>query len=327
MQFSNSFEKLIPNITDKNFKSCALDLFNYQAQNNTIYRQYMDRLGVIPNEVNNIKQIPFLPIQFFKTYEIKTGPWTEQNEFLSSGTTDSGRSRHMVKDISFYQHLAGRSFESFYGKLKDFIILALLPSYLEQGNSSLISMVDYLIGCTKNSNSGYVTVNNLEKKMQQACQKNKYVLLMGVTYALMDAVFRDNSKCDNLIVMETGGMKGRKKELTRKELHNILQKKFNQESIHSEYGMTELLSQAYAKGNGFFKCSAWMKIFIRDINDPFDYLKPGHTGGINVIDLANIHSCAFIETKDIGRITKEGSFEVLGRFDNSDLRGCNLLMA
>lgn len=326
MQFSNSFEKLIPKITDKNFTSCALDLFQYQAQNNLLYNRYLKNLGVVPGMVKTIEDIPFLPIEFFKTNEIMTGSWKEQKRFLSSGTTGSERSGHLIRDIAFYEHLSVLGFEHFYGSLKDFVVLALLPSYQAQKSSSLIAMVDHFISLTKNSGSGYITVDNIERNLKKACETGKRILIIGVSYALLDVSHFDFN-CDQLIVMETGGMKGRRKELTRGELHFLLGEKFKVANIHSEYGMTELLSQAYAKGRGEFSCPPWMSVFIRDLNDPFEWVKPSQTGGLNVIDLANIHTCAFIETKDIGQLTVSGNFKVLGRFDNSDLRGCNLLMA
>ncbi len=326
MQFSNSFEKLIPKINDKNFASCAMDLFQYQAQNNLLYSQYLKNLGVKPNEVKTMDRIPFLPIEFFKTSDIKTGYWEEQKEFLSSGTTGAERSSHLVRDISFYEQLSVRGFEHFYGELKDFVVLALLPSYQAQKNSSLIAMVNHFISLTKSSTSGYVTAGNIKENLKKACSEEKRILIIGASYALLDVSNLDFN-CDQLMVMETGGMKGRRKELTRDELHFILRNKFKVDTIHSEYGMTELLSQAYAKSNGEFSCPPWMSVFIRDLNDPFEWVKPGNTGGLNLIDLANIHTCAFIETKDIGQLKNDRCFKVLGRFDNSDLRGCNLLMA
>ncbi len=326
MQFNNSYEKLIPNITDENFISCALELFQYQAQHNFLYKEYLKNLNIVPSDVQSVDKIPFLPIEFFKSYKVKTAEWEVEKEFLSSGTTGQERSTHLIRDLSFYHDLSVRGFEQFYGSLENFVIVALLPSYQDQQNSSLISMVDHFISLTNNPKSGYVTVDDIKDRLKDICTTKNKVLLIGVSYALLD-VCDINFECTRLIVMETGGMKGRKKEITRAELHRSLKSKFNVEHIHSEYGMTELLSQAYAKGNGVFQCPPWMGVMVRDLNDPFKILDEGQTGGLNIIDLANIHTCSFIETKDIGLKGSNNSFKVLGRFDNSDIRGCNLLMA
>ena len=327
MQLSNSYEKLIPKVNDKNFKSCALDLFKYQATNNEVYKSYISHLGITPDNINQIEEIPFLPIEFFKTHEVRTGEWTPDCIYLSSGTGRAERSRHFIKDRTHYLELAQVTFERFYEPLSGTIVLALLPSYQEQGDSSLIAMVDHFINQTNDQTSGFISINNLESALSEALNKNKKVYLFGVSYALLDARLTGIQFPDRLTVIETGGMKGRKKEITRFELHKRIMNTFGIDQVNSEYGMTELLSQAYALSGGKFLTPPWMKVLIRDLNDPFTYETPGNSGGINVIDLGNVHSCAFIETKDIGKIGEDGRFEVLGRFDNSDLRGCNLLMA
>jgi len=327
MQFSNSFEKQIPKINDKTFKSCALDLFKYQARQNPVYSRYLEALGIDFKEVTEYEDIPFLPIEFYKNHAIKSGDWKEKLIFKSSGSTSENRSQHYVKNLVVYQQLARKGFEQYYGQLNGYIIAALLPSYLEQGDSSLIAMVKDFISQSNNTQSGFVKgVGEIELKLNVARKENKTLLLIGVSYALLDLEWTIlGSK--NLIVMETGGMKGRRKEMTKTELHNTLKEKFDVKCIHSEYGMTELLSQAYSKGEGVFHSPPWMKAVIRDINDPFVRLGFGKAGGINIVDLANIHTCAFIETRDIGKVYSDQGFEVLGRMDNSDIRGCNLLMA
>lgn len=315
--------------SDRDFNLVSLDVFNYQYQHNEIYRAYVSSLKVNPNIVKHYSQIPFLPIEFFKTKEVVCEKINEHAIcFSSSGTTGQITSKHYVNDISIYETSFNRGFELFYGNPSNYCILALLPNYLERTGSSLVYMFDKLIKHSNHSKSGFYLNNltDLKRNINELKESNQKTLLLGVTYALLDLAEMDIELSDNFIVMETGGMKGRRKEMLKEELHNLLKQSFKVNSIHSEYGMTELLSQAYSKKDGFFQCSPWMKVLIRDINDPFTYLMEGKSGGVNVIDLANINSCSFIETKDLGKINQDSHFEILGRFDNSDLRGCNLMV-
>lgn len=315
--------------TDERFNETALQVFNYQAQHNPVYRQFIEGLKIDPSSITSYSQIPFLPIEFFKSHTILSTGKPVEVTFTSSGTTGMITSSHRVTDITWYEESFRRAFNIFYGDIRDFTVLALLPSYLEREGSSLIYMVDDLIKQSNHPDSGFFLYNHDElfhqlKKQQDA---RKPTLLIGVTFGLLDFIENYQVNFPELVVMETGGMKGRRKEMIREELHAILGKGFGVKQIHSEYGMTELLSQAYSKGDGIFNCPPWMKIIIRDTNDPLSTLQTGKTGGISVIDLANINSCAFIATQDLGRIYPDGSFEVLGRFDQSDIRGCNLLIA
>jgi len=311
------------------FITGTLQVFRFQAQNNPVYKQFITYLNIDPLKVNQIEKIPFLPVQFFKDYKVISSPPPYEAVFQSSGTTGMIRSKHYIKSLAMYEESFTRTFRQFYGDIKDYTILALLPSYLEQGASSLVYMVDKLIEKTGNKNSGFYLHNHeeLARKLQTLDNKGEKILLIGVSYALLDVAEKYRFELKNTIVMETGGMKGRRKEMLREELHEHLKKAFGVPHIHSEYGMTELLSQAYSKGEGIFNTPAWMKILIRDTEDPLTYLPEGKTGGVNIIDLANIYSCSFIATQDLGKITSSsGSFEILGRFDNSDVRGCNLLV-
>ena len=314
--------------SEEEFNHCALEVFRFQAQNNKIYQQYIDILGINPKDINHYKNIPFLPIQFFKSQDIIVEGLIPEVTFSSSGTTGMITSKHLVAKSSLYIESFRKAFEEFYGVVKDIAILALLPSYLERSGSSLIYMVDDLIKRSNNSESGYFLYNHqdLFNTLSSLRDKGKKTVLFGVTYALLDFVENFNIDFPELIVMETGGMKGKRKEMIREELHKILCEGFHVESIHSEYGMTELLSQGYSKGNGLFHTPPWMKILIRDTNDPLSLLDNKKTGAINVIDLANYYSCSFIATQDLGKFHQDGSFEILGRFDNSDIRGCNLLV-
>ena len=309
-----------------------LDIFRFQYENCPVYREFTDRMGIQPGRVSDIRQIPFLPIQFFKTHDVVTGnalPGKEELLFMSSGTSGTERSRHRVTDAGVYRTSFRRCFELFYGAASDYCLLALLPSYLEQKNSSLVYMMADLIQKSGHAHSGFYMNNTGELLQRLRSPKGRKVLLMGVSYALLDLAEKisaaDKECFRDCIIMETGGMKGRRQELIREELHQRLCAAFGVNEIHSEYGMTELLSQAYSMGKGLFRCPPWMKVLIRDTDDPFRLLGTGRTGGINIIDLANIHSCSFIATQDLGRLNDEGSFEVLGRFDHSDIRGCNLL--
>lgn len=311
------------------FNDLALNVFNYQLQNNRIYNQYVLSLKINPQSITHYSQIPFLPIEFFKTQQVVCGNNHANSMcFSSSGTTGQITSKHVVNDIKIYEYAFTKGFELFYGEPSDYCILALLPNYLERTGSSLVYMFDKLIQASHHPLSGFYlnNLNDLIKTIEILKEKKQKTILLGVTYALLDLANEDIKLNDNFVVMETGGMKGKRREMLKEELHHVLKNKLNVSAIHSEYGMTELLSQAYSKYDGFFTCSPWMKVLIRDVNDPFSYVKAGKSGGINVIDLANIHSCSFIETKDLGRVDYRSRFEVLGRFDNSDIRGCNLMI-
>ena len=310
------------------FQSVALDVFHHQFLHNHVYRKFCKLLKTDPETINKIEDIPFLPIEFFKTKKIVSGDLKEDLIFTSSGTTGSHVSKHYVNDITIYEKSYKTAFEYFYGSISDYCVLALLPSYLEREGSSLIYMVDDLIKESRHADSGFYLKNtsHLKDKLIALDSDGTKILLIGVSFALLDLVEKHQFQLKNTIVMETGGMKGRRKEMVREELHDILKKGFGVSGIHSEYGMTELLSQAYSHGNGLFRTPSWMKILTRDTEDPLTLQDIGKTGGINIIDLANINSCAFIATQDLGKVYDNGNFEVLGRFDNSDIRGCNLMV-
>ncbi len=315
---------------DKDFAEYALYLFKYQYDNIEVYRKYVDLLSIKPQNVKSIKDIPFLPISFFKYHKILAYNQKEKVIFKSSGTTLSTRSKHFVANINLYEKSFITGFNHFFGDFKNYCFLALLPSYLEQGNSSLVYMINYFIkhsNC-KESNFYLYDFEKLKLNIQQLIKKGKKVILFGVSYALLD--FAEYAKFDkmpdNFMVFETGGMKGRRKELPKSELHKLLKKGLGVDQIFSEYGMTELLSQAYSFGNNLYQTVPWMKILIRDRYDPFEYLSYKRTGGINIIDLANKYSCAFIETEDLGKLYPNNKFEILGRFDTADIRGCNLMI-
>lgn len=319
--------------TKSEFKKNALQIFRMQAEGNSIYKKYIEQLGVSPEKVKTIEQIPFLPIEFFKTQKVVTKPKVSRQKasvFLSSGTAGMQRSKHFVLDIKLYQNSFRKCFKFFYGDISKYTILAFLPSYYENKNSSLLFMANDLLKRSKKKESRFYQYNEqqiLFDTLKKLLSKKKKIILLGVSYALLDLapVSPRRGVRGEVIIIETGGMKGRRKEITREELHVMLCKKFGVEKIHSEYGMTELLSQAYSKGKGIFKSPPWMKVLVRDPNDPFSFLPPGRTGALNIIDLANIYSCSFIATQDVGKVHQNNSFEVLGRMDNSDLRGCNLL--
>lgn len=312
----------------KQFEKIALKVFRFQYENNLVYQEFCDFLKVDIQKVKSVEQIPFLPIQFFKSHEVVSNKNPIQETFTSSGTTGILTSKHLVTDVSFYEESYRKGFSQFYGDIENYVVLALLPSYLERGGSSLIYMVEDLIIKTNNPESGFYLHNHEEliQKLVKLDSEGQNVILIGVTYALLDLIELQKFELQNTIIMETGGMKGRRKEIIREELHNQLCKGFGVPSIHSEYGMTELLSQAYSLGNGVFECPSWMQILIRDTEDALTYVADGKTGGINVIDLANINSCSFIATQDLGKKNPNTTFEVLGRFDNSDIRGCNLMV-
>jgi phenylacetate-coenzyme A ligase PaaK-like adenylate-forming protein len=322
-----SFEDSLYSVNESNFQDIALRLFRFQAENNLVYNQYLNFLNCNVDEIQSLEEIPFLPISFFKTKPIKTGNWQPEVEFSSSGTTGMTTSKHLIKDVSFYLRLSENIFERFYGPCENFHFLALLPSYLERKGSSLIAMMNHFIERSKSLHSGFYLNNHdeLKRKLQFLKDDEKRVILWGVSFALLDLAESGEIDLSECIVIETGGMKGRRKESIRQDVHEYLSSRFHVNSIHSEYGMTELMSQAYSHSNGYYKTPPWMKILVREINDPFSIIST-KTGMINVVDLANFHSCAFIETQDLGRIDDKGSFEVLGRIDNSDMRGCNLLV-
>lgn len=315
-------------ISDECFLDYALSIFRKQAQENPIYKQFIEYLKINPLTIHQLEMIPFLPVQFFKSHIISCGNEKIEKIFKSSGTGTNNRSQHYVSDLKIYETSFQLGFKHFYGNIEDYAVLAILPSYLEQGDSSLIYMVGQLIASSKHPHSAYYSKDeSIEAIMDVLTKKNpkQKILLIGVTYALLDLAeqFPLSKPHNNLIVMDTGGMKGRKKEMIRQELHALLKIGFKVNQIHSEYSMTELMSQAYSSSNGAFICPPWMKVLFRDLSDPFEMKDSG--GGINIIDLANINTCSFIETQDIGKKVAVNSFEVLGRMDNSDKRGCSQL--
>ena len=342
--------------SQKQFEKTALKVFRFQYENNLVYQDFCNFLKTDPHKVKSLHQIPFLPIQFFKSHQVVSNTDATEETFTSSGTTGMITSTHLVTDASIYEKSYRKGFSQFYGNIEDYVVLALLPSYLEREGSSLIYMVEDLITLSNHPESGFYLHNHDEliAKLIALDQAGQNVILIGVTYALLDLIDTLNGKSSfsdkknrvlddlrqttelsekkhpfqlqNTIIMETGGMKGKRKEMIREELHEQLCKGFGVSAIHSEYGMTELLSQAYSLGNGVFECPSWMQILIRDTEDALTYIQDGKTGGINVIDLANINSCSFIATQDLGKKNPNNSFEVLGRFDNSDIRGCNLMV-
>ncbi|MBW7871709.1 MAG: acyl transferase [Flavobacteriia bacterium] len=309
------------------FEETALAVFNFQAENNPVYAEFIGYLGVDPKQIKSIEQIPFLPIRFFKNRRVITGNREVEKTFTSSGTSGMERSRHFVTNLDFYRESLNHSFKYFYGDFSDYTIFGLLPSYLERSGSSLIDMVGYWI--EQSGRGGFYLYNHdeLHSDLIKNEEEGRKAILIGVSFALIDFVENRKMNLKNTIVMETGGMKGRKKEITRDELHSILKTGFGVDQIHSEYGMTELLSQAYSTGGAGFVTPPWMKVLIRDTEDPLSYSSVGRTGGINVIDLANLNSCSFIATDDLGKSNPDGSFKVLGRFDHSDVRGCNLMVS
>ena len=312
----------------KQFEKIALKTFRYQYENNLVYQEFCDLLHTNVQKVKTLQQIPFLPIQFFKSHTVVSNNEAPQAIFTSSGTTSMTTSQHLVTDVSLYEESYRRGFSQFYGNIENYVVLALLPSYLEREGSSLIYMVEDLIQLSNQPESGFYLNNHDEliEKLIELDSLGQNVILIGVTYALLDLIEKRKFQLQNTIIMETGGMKGKRKEMIREELHQQLCAGFGVASIHSEYGMTELLSQAYSLGEGIFECPSWMQILIRDTEDALSYITNGKTGGINVIDLANRNSCAFIATQDLGKKYANGTFEVLGRFDNSDIRGCNLMV-
>jgi len=325
-EYMINYENIFKIKTIDDFESMAVKIFKYQFDNNKIYRSFCDLINKNPSDITNSNQIPFLPIKFFKSHIVLSSNQSIEKKFISSGTTNTNLSTHYITDLKLYESSFENSFKYFFGDIKEFTILALLPSYLENKNSSLIYMADKLIKKTNRKNSGFYLDNYIELKDKLIELKKEKVILIGVTFALLNLIEKFNFKLPNLTIVETGGMKGRRKEMIRNELHTKLINGFGTDLICSEYGMTELLSQAYSTNNGIFQCPPWMKIHIREPQDALSFKKNGITGGVNVIDLANINSCSFIATEDLGKKNDENNFEILGRFDNSDIRGCNLLV-
>ena len=310
------------------FSKKALELFKFQFEENQVYRSFCDLLYKHPSAVQKLEDIPFLPIEFFKTHKVLSTKKEIQKTFTSSGTSGSVLSQHHVADLNLYKTSFQKGFSHVYGHIEDYVVLALLPSYLEREGSSLVYMVEDMIQESKHPKSGFYLddLDALKQTLLALENSGQKTLLIGVSYALLDLIEFHQFELKHTIIMETGGMKGRRKELIKSELHAILKKGFGVDKIHSEYGMTELLAQAYSKGDGLFSTPPWMKVLIRDPKDALTVLPKGKSGGINIIDLANVHSCAFIATQDLGKINANGTFEVLGRFDQSDIRGCNLMV-
>ncbi|MBT1703496.1 acyl transferase [Chryseosolibacter indicus] len=327
----DTFESFRAELYDHNdlaFENIALTLFRFQASSNTIYKAYIDNLGVSVNQITSVNEIPFMPISFFKNHTIKTGTWNDAAIFTSSGTTGSTTSIHHIQDLDFYLNHAEQCFIKAFGELSDYHFLALLPSYLERSNSSLVAMLQHFIKKSASPYSGFY-LHDKEKLLRDINTlktDSRKTILWGVTFALLDLAEHEQPDLSNCLIFETGGMKGRRKEITRQELHKTLRNGLNANKIYSEYGMTELLSQAYSDGSERFYCNPWIRIIGREITDPFHKGILDQTSAINVVDLANVHSIAFIETEDLGKVYEDGSFEILGRMDNSDVRGCNLMV-
>jgi phenylacetate-coenzyme A ligase PaaK-like adenylate-forming protein len=314
--------------SDKQFRELALEMFRFQAAENPVYKAYLAHVEILPEGVKTLEEIPFLPVEFFKKHRVVTGPQEHKVIFESSGTTGENTSKHYVCDLELYRQSFTTTFKYFYGDPSEYCILALLPSYLERQNSSLVYMTNELINQSDHPGSGFYLddLEGLIRQLETLENEHQLTLLLGVSFALLDLADSLPLNLNRTIVMETGGMKGRREEMTRKELHERLRLGLKLGSIHSEYGMTELLSQAYAKNEGIFHTPPWMRVLIRDPYDPFSPMSRNSSGGINIIDLANLYSCSFIATQDIGKLNPEEGFEVMGRFDNSDIRGCNLML-
>nr|WP_298996913.1 acyl transferase [uncultured Allomuricauda sp.] len=323
----NNIQSIFSISNSDEFEAQCLKIFSFQFAHNSVYKSYCELLSKTPRNVSHSSEIPFLPIEFFKSKKIVSSSKQVEAIFESSGTTGSTTSKHYITDLNVYKESYTRGFTHFFGSIKEYCILALLPSYLERKGSSLVFMVDDLVNQSQHPDSGFYLydLKQLHEKLIQLEEKGTKTLLIGVSFALLDLVEQYPTKLEHTKIMETGGMKGRRKELIREELHQKLLEGFSVDRIYSEYGMTELLSQAYSLGNGIFNCPPWMRVMTRDTEDPLSPQEYGKTGGINIIDLANIHSCSFIATQDLGKVNKDGSFEVLGRFDHSDVRGCNLM--
>ncbi len=328
MNTFKSFESQIYTVNDNSFEDIALQIFRFQAANNPVYGSFIRNLGIQADKIHSLNAIPFLPVSFFKHQVVKTGEWQPETIFASSGTTGSVTSVHHIRNLKFYQEHSVRCFEHFFGPVTDYHFLALLPSYLERNDSSLVAMMDFFIKKSGSPHGGFYLhdTGKLLKDLQNLKNDGRKTVLWGVSFALLDLAENLKPDLSHCMVFETGGMKGRRNELTRQELHQILCRGLNIQHVYSEYGMTELLSQSYTRGKDRFYCPPWKKIIGRDTTDPLQKGLQNETAGINVIDLANSHSSAFIETEDLGKSFTDGSFEVLGRFDNSDVRGCNLLV-
>ena len=320
-------QKIFELPSETSFRDTCMEVYRFQYDRNPVYRQFCDLLKRTPEVVRQVEDIPFLPVEFFKSHRVLCEGFEVEETFSSSGTTGQQTSKHHVPDLKVYEQSFRKGFEGFYGPVKDYVVLALLPSYLERSGSSLIYMAQDMITRSEQPESGFFLhdLDALATLLRDLDARGKKVLLIGVSFALLDLAEKFKFQLANTVVMETGGMKGRRKEIIRAELHDILKACFGVGQIHSEYGMTELLSQAYSSGNGLFNTPPWMRVLVRDMEDPFSYVPEGRTGGVNVIDLANVYTCSFIATQDLGRYHQNG-FEVLGRFDNSDIRGCNLMV-
>lgn len=328
MDFLKSSKEKIFQLGENDFQSFALEVFYKQSTHNPIYNQYLKYLKIDPFQVGSLEEIPFLPIEFFKSHRIVSADFQEKKIFESSGTTTSVNSKHWIEDLTFYQKVSEMIFSSFYGSLENYHILALLPSYLERDNSSLVFMVDYFIKQSGSPYSGFFlndwsTLRDTLKTLQE--DHSKKTLLIGVTFALLELAEKYPMDLSSVIVMETGGMKGRRKEMLREEVHDFLKERLHLSEVHSEYGMTELLSQAYSPGNQVFYLPPWMRVLLRETHDPLCTNLNLKSGAMNIIDLANLHSCAFIATQDLGSLTSDKGFKIQGRLDHSDIRGCNLL--
>ena len=324
----NSLHQRIFSVDSSTFDELSLEIFQLQYHQNVLYRTFVNSLGKRPEDISEVNDIPFLPIEFFKTQNVKTGEWNTEIVFESSGTSQASTSKHYVFSEEFYLRNSLHGFERLYGNITDFTILALLPSYLERGNSGLVSMVNHFIDKTNNPDSGFFLneFDDLNNQLLSLKERGEKVILWGVTFALLDFAAAYQIDFPELIIMETGGMKGRREEMIRSDVHDVLKRSFQVQGIHSEYGMTELFSQGYSLGEGLFTPADTMKVIARDLNDPLDYPYHGKNGGLNIIDLANVNTCSFIETKDMGIVHDDGAFEVRGRIDNSEIRGCNLMV-
>jgi phenylacetate-coenzyme A ligase PaaK-like adenylate-forming protein len=323
-----SFDTQIYSVNASSFEDIALNLFRFQARNNEVYKNFIQNLGLQADKIHSLQDIPYLPISFFKHHALKSGNWPSETVFTSSGTTGATTSTHHIRDLQFYLRHSVRCFEHFFGNIRDYHFLALLPSYLERSNASLVAMLDFFIRQSGSPHSGFYlnNVSELLSDLKKLKNEPGKTILWGVTFALLDLAENVRPDLSHCMVFETGGMKGRRREITRQELHDVLKQGLNVPMVYSEYGMTELLSQSYSRGHERFYCPPWQKMMGRDLSDPLEKGLQNETAGINVIDLANWHSIAFIETEDLGKVFDDGSFEILGRMDNSDIRGCNLLV-
>ena len=328
MQFSKNYKNKVFSVSASTFEEKALELFHYQAKYTPVYKEFLDYLNVGPISVKCLEDIPFLPIEFFKSHKIICNGLATKKVFESSGTTGMSTSKHFFNDVDFYLENCRRVFNQFYGDIEQYTVFALLPSYIERGTSSLTAMASDFISKSHSSLSGFYLddFKKLIRSIKKSIEANEKVLLLGVTFALLDLAEQFPNDFSSVVIMETGGMKGRREEMTRTEVHGILKNAFSVKHIHSEYGMTELNSQAYSRGGGVFDTVPWMNIQLRDLNDPLSSSSKQKSGAINIIDLANVDSCAFLSTQDLGRSVADGKYEILGRIDNSDIRGCNLLV-